>query len=127
MKLLLDTHAVIWWDSDPSQLSTAARSALCDSANEIWLSAASGWEMAIKSQLGKLKLRLSIADIVAQQQQNGVQIIPTNMAHVLAVETLPAVHKDPFDRLLIAHAIVEGAVSVSADQALRPYPAQFLW
>lgn len=127
MKLLLDTHTFIWWDSDPSQLSTAALAALRDPANEAWLSVASVWEMVIKAYLGKLVLRLPLADIVAHQQANGLQILSVTLAHALAVEGLPAVHKDPFDRLLIAQTNVEGAELVTADQIVRQYPVRVLW
>src|SRR3984957_2196199 len=124
MKLLLDTHAFIWWDSDPTQLSAPALAALRDPANEVWLSVASVWEMVIKAQLGKLALRLPLAGIVTQQQANGLQVLTVSLAHALAVEGLPAIHKDPFDRMLIAQAHVEGAELVSADQAVRQYPVR---
>jgi len=127
MKLLLDTHAFIWWDSDPARLSAPALAALREPANEVWLSVASVWEMVIKAQLGKLTLRLPLADIVMQQQANGLQILPATLAHALAVAGLPAVHKDPFDRILIAQANVEGAELVSADQVVRQYPVRVLW
>jgi PIN domain nuclease of toxin-antitoxin system len=127
MRLLLDTHAFIWWDSDPAQLSPAALAALQDPANEVWLSVASVWELVIKAQLGKLALRLPLADIVRQQQANGLRVLPVSLAHVLAVEGLPPIHKDPFDRLLIAQANVEGAELVSADQVVRQYPVRILW
>src|SRR5438128_11497430 len=127
MKLLLDTHAFIWWDSDPVQLSAPALTALRDPANEVWLSVASVWEMVIKAQLGKLALRLPLAHIVSQQQANGLRILPVTLAHALGVEGLPAIHKDPFDRVLIAQANVEGAELVSADQVVRQYPVRVLW
>jgi PIN domain nuclease of toxin-antitoxin system len=127
MKLLLDTHVFIWWDSDPGQLSAPALAALGDPANEVWLSVASVWEMVIKAQLGKLTLRLPLADIISQQQANGLQILPVSLAHALAVEGLPAIHKDPFDRMLIAQATVEGAELVSADLVVRRYPVRVLW
>jgi PIN domain nuclease of toxin-antitoxin system len=127
MKLLLDTHVFIWWDSDPARLSAPALAALRDPANEVWLSVASVWEMVIKAQLGKLTLRLPLADIVRRQQGNGLQVLPVTLAHALAVEGLPALHKDPFDRMLIAQANVEGAELVSADQVVRQYPVRVLW
>jgi PIN domain nuclease of toxin-antitoxin system len=127
MKLLLDTHAFIWWDSAPAQLSAPVLAALRDPANEVWLSVASVWEMIIKCQLGKITLRLPLADVVTQQQANGVRILPVVLAHTLAVEGLPAIHKDPFDRLLIAQSNVEGAELVSADPVIRQYPVRVLW
>src|SRR5882672_4067207 len=98
MKLLLDTHAFPWWDVDPSQLSATALAALTNPANTVLLSVVCVWEMQIKSQLGKLALRVPLADIVQQQQANGLQVLPVALAHVLAVDGLAAVHKDPFDR-----------------------------
>ena len=127
MKLLLDTHAFMWWDSDPNQLSTPVLAALRDPANEVWLSVTSVWEMVIKAQLGKLTLRLPLAGIVTQQQANGLQILPVTLGHALAVEGLPDIHKDPFDRMLIAQANVEGAELVSADRVVRQYPVRVFW
>jgi PIN domain nuclease of toxin-antitoxin system len=127
MKLLLDTYAFIWWDSDPTQLSAPVLAALRDPANEVWLSVASVWEMVVKAQLGKLTLRLPLAGIVTQQQANGLQVLPVTLAHTLAVERLPAIHKDPFDRMLIAQANVEGAELVSADRVVRQYPVRVFW
>jgi|SRR5579884_2810187 len=127
MKLLLDAHTFIWWDSDPAQLSAPAVAALRDPANEVWLSVVSVWEMVIKVPLGKLTLRLPLADIVSQQQSNGLRVLQAALAHVLAVEGLPPIHKDPFDRLLIAQANVEGCELVSADPVIRQYPVRVLW
>ena len=127
MKLLLDTHAFIWWDSDPARLSATALAAMLDPANEVWLSVASAWEMVIKVQLGKLALRLPLADIVRQQQANGLRVLPVALVHAMAVEGLPAIHKDPFDRVLIAQANAEGAELVSADPVVRHYPVRVLW
>src|SRR5262245_66510187 len=127
MTLLMDTHTFIWWDSDPTKLSAPALAALRDPANEVWLSVASVWEMVIKAQLGKLTLRLPLVDILSQQQANGLRILSVTLAHALGVEGLPAIHKDPFDRVLIAQANAEGAELVSADQVIRQYPVRVLW
>ena len=127
MKLLLDTHAFIWWDSEPSKLSPAALAALRDSTHEVWCSAVSVWEIIIKEQLGKLSLRLPLADIVAQQQTNGVRILPVTLEHVLGVNALPPTHKDPFDRLLVSQANQEGATLVTADVVIAQYPVAVLW
>jgi PIN domain nuclease of toxin-antitoxin system len=127
MKLVLDTHAFIWWDSDPAQLSAVTLAALRDPTNDVFLSVACVWEMVIKAQLGKLTLRLPLVDIVSQQRANGVRVLSVSLEHVLAVEGLPPVHKDPFDRLLVAQANVEGAELVSADQVMRQYPVRILW
>jgi PIN domain nuclease of toxin-antitoxin system len=127
MKLLLDTHALIWWDSDPGQLSALALAALRDPVNSVWFSVVSVWEIMSKAQLGKLTLRLPLADIVAQQQANGLQVLPVTLPHTLAIKGLPPVQKDPFDRLLAAQAIIEGAELVSADTIFRHYPVRLLW
>jgi len=108
MKLLLDTHVFVWWDADLTRLSAVALVAIRDPANEIWVSTASAWELAIKVQIGKLTLRLPLADIFAQQMANGMRILPVSLIHALAVEALPPVHKDPFDRMLVAQANAEG-------------------
>jgi PIN domain nuclease of toxin-antitoxin system len=127
MKLLLDTHTFIWMDSDPGRLSATAATALRDPANGVWLSVVSVWEMAIKADLGKLVLRQPLDQIVRDQQANGVQIIPVQLAHVLGVVGLPAAHKDPFDRLLVAQAVAEGMELVTADPVFAHYPVRVLW
>ena len=83
--------------------------------------------MVVKAQLGKLTLRLPLAGIITQQQVNGLQVLPVSLAHTLAIEGLPPVHKDPFDRLLIAQANVGGAELVSSDQVIRQYQVSVLW
>jgi PIN domain nuclease of toxin-antitoxin system len=91
MKVLLDTHAFIWWDSDPAQLSAPALAALCDPANEVWISVASVWEMVSMAQLGKLTLRLPLVAIKRQQQANGIRVLSVTLEHALSVEgrTIP--------------------------------------
>ncbi len=91
------------------------------------LSVVSVWETAIKAQLGRLTLNLPLRAIITQQQANGLQVLPVTLDHVLALETLPAVHKDPFDRLLVAQAIAEGVVLFSSDETLRSYPVHVEW
>src|SRR4051812_6947949 len=115
MKGLLDTHTFIWWDSEPTKLSAAALAFLQDPANIVLLSVVSAWEMLIKLQLGKLTLRLPLRTILAQQQANGIQVLPVVLDHVLALEGLPTPHKDPFDRLLVAQANAEAAALVTVD------------
>lgn len=128
MKLLLDTHTFIWWDTEPAKLSAAALALCCDPANQLVLSVASLWEIQIKRQLGKLELRLPLSAIVAHQQEtNGVAVLPIVQMHVQALDDLPLVHRDPFDRLLVAQAIAEGAALVSGDSVLESYPVQVRW
>lgn len=128
MKLLLDTHSFIWWDGQSKKLSAAASTALQDTANEVWLSLASVWEMQIKIQLGKMRLRLPLAEIVAEQQQrNRLQTLPITMEHIFALAQLPAHHGDPFDRLLIAQANTEQATFISKDPDVHKYSIKLLW
>src|SRR4051812_46322359 len=127
MKLLLDTHALMWWDSDPGQLSPMSLAARRDPANEVWFSAVNIWEMVIKIQAGKLIPRLPLADIIAHQQANGLRVLAVTVDHVLGVERLPSPHKDLFDRLLAAQAIAEDAELVTADHIFAQYPVRVLW
>lgn len=128
MKLLLDTHAFIWWDSAPNKLSSQVLALCQDRQNVLWFSVASIWEMQIKLQLGKLQLTLPLKEIIGSQQRtNGIELLPITFEHVLALESLPAHHKDPFDRLLVAQAIVEDAVLVSADPNIARYAVRVVW
>jgi PIN domain nuclease of toxin-antitoxin system len=125
MKLLLDTHVFIWWDSSPSRLSSKAVALCQDRANEILLSVASVWEMQIKIQLGKLNLTVPLNELIERQQErNGVTILDVTLQHVLALRDLPPYHRDPFDRLLIAQANVENITLVSNDSLIAKYPVQ---
>ena len=127
MKLLLDTHIFIWWADQPEKLSNAVLSALEDEANELLLSVASVWEMQIKIQLGKLKLRLPLKALVKNQQEtNNLTVLPVTLTHVLAVGDLPFHHKDPFDRLLIAQSIQEDLTLVTADSQFSAYSVKLL-
>jgi PIN domain nuclease of toxin-antitoxin system len=128
VKLLLDTHAFIWWDSDASKLSAAALAACQSQANGLHLSLASVWELQIKLQLGKLSLRLPLADVLRDQQdQNGLVLEPVTLEDILALSALPALHRDPFDRLIIAQANRAGFHLVTHDAELARYPVAGLW
>lgn len=128
MKVLLDTHAFIWWDSDPTRLSSHVL-ALCQNRdNTLMLSIASIWEMQIKLQLGKLTMTMPLAELIeSQQQTNNLDILPITLAHVLALQNLPLHHKDPFDRLLISQASIEEAVLISGDAEFAKYKVQLMW
>ncbi|HZH29652.1 MAG TPA: type II toxin-antitoxin system VapC family toxin [Pyrinomonadaceae bacterium] len=128
MKLLLDTHTFIWWAGEPEKLSSNALALLEDEDNELMLSVVSVWEIQIKSQLGKLRLNVPLEDLVeSQRQENGLQILPIELEHVLALSRLPTLHKDPFDRLLIAQSQVEDADIVSKDREFASYPVRVMW
>lgn len=128
MKLLLDTHTFIWWDSKPDNLSSQALALCQNRANVVLLSVASVWEMQIKLRLGKLSLNLPLAEVIeSQRQTNNIEVLPVTLDHVLALDGLPSHHKDPFDRLLIAQANVEDAVLISGDSVFEEYPVKLLW
>ncbi len=127
MNLLLDTHIFMWWDGALDKLSPQVQAACRDRANTLWLSVASVWEMQIKQQLGKLQLRQPLADIIREQQKiNDVHLLSVDLRHVLGLDQLPAHHKDPFDRLLVAQALIEDLLLVTADPVLKIYPVKIL-
>ena len=102
MRLLLDTHVWLWWNTEPERLAAAARRQIGDSRNEVFLSAASVWEMAIKRRLGKPPLPESVGSYIARRLAiDAVRDLPVSVEHAAAVETLELLHRDPFDRLLI--------------------------
>ncbi len=128
MKLLLDTHAFIWWDSDPEKLSPRALALCEDPANQLHLSVASLWEIKIKAQLDKLKLSSPLSDIVsAQREANSLFLISIEANHAYALDDLPDHHKDPFDRMIIAQARAEGLRLISHDSIIRRYPVDVEW
>ena len=127
-RLLLDTHAFLWWVDDAPELSGAARHAIADVKNECFLSVASCWEMAIKASLGKLSLAKNVERFVTEQlAANDFALMSIDLRHAAKVEKLPYHHRDPFDRLLIAQAMTEKLTIVSADGAFRDYGVKVLW
>lgn len=127
MRLLLDTHLFIWWNGNLGLLSPQVR-ALCENKdNTLVLSLASIWEMQIKSQLDKLTFNEPLAEVVeSQQRANGLELLPITTEHIYALQDLPSPHKDPFDRLLIAQAIVEKIALVTADAVFQQYDVELL-
>lgn len=124
MKLILDTHAALWWLSGDRRFGAAAEAELADSSNRVMLSAAVVWEVAIKRSLGKLD---APDDLAAVLLAGGAQPLPVGLDHAALVETLPWHHRDPFDRLLIAQARVERATLMTADEAFHQYDVRVLW
>ncbi|OJW13057.1 MAG: twitching motility protein PilT [Planctomycetales bacterium 71-10] len=120
MTLLLDTHAFLWWLDDPALLSDAAREAIGDGRNTVYVSAAVVWEIVIKKALGKLD---APDDLGAAMAANRFLPLPITVSHALAVAALPNVHRDPFDRLLVAQAVHEGIKLVSRDPNVLLYGA----
>ena len=117
MKLLLDTHVVLWWRLDSSRLSRMVRQRIA-TADVVWVSAASGWEVAIKQGLGKLRLADSFQWMV---EESDFDELPVTLRHAEQLTTLPAHHTDPFDRMLVAQARVEGATIVTHDPQFEHY------
>ncbi len=128
MKALLDTHTFLWWISNDPQLSLRARQVIADSATDLFLSVASGWEIAIKSHLGKLRLPPDLQGFVAEQVRvNEIQVLPIEMMHVLHVHTLPDYHRDPFDRLLVAQSQLEKMPILTGDAQIGRYAVAVIW
>jgi PIN domain nuclease of toxin-antitoxin system len=127
MRLLLDTHAFLWFVAGHAGLSRRARRALEHREAVLFLSAASVWEMAIKASLGRLSLPETAADYIAGKLQSGLQMLPIEWPHAAAVESLPFHHRDPFDRVLVAQAQLEDLSIVSGDPAFRKYGVRVVW
>lgn len=118
MKLLVDAHTLLWWLDDPALLSEQARLAIRDGGNDVLVSAATIWEIVVKQALGKLDAPEDLADAISASR---FATLPVTMPHALAVRWLPAIHRDPFDRMLIAQAMVEQLEIVTRDQAIPKY------
>jgi PIN domain nuclease of toxin-antitoxin system len=128
MKLLLDTHVLLWWHSEPARLSATAHDAIRHLDNEIFLSVVNGWEVQIKAQLGKLTLAKPLRVILEQEQTtNAFRLLPVTMDHVYALDRFPLHHRDPFDRLLLAQADQERLILVTHDPKLSAYSVPLLW
>jgi len=128
MRALLDTHAFLWWIADDPRLSPRAREIIANSNNELFLSAASGWEMAIKTRLGKLQVPGELEPFVGEQLRvNAILPLAVQMTHALHVYTLPEHHRDPFDRLLVAQAQVERMPILTADSQIAQYAVEVVW
>jgi PIN domain nuclease of toxin-antitoxin system len=124
VKLLLDTRSALWWLGDDDRLGAVSKDLLGDASNDVLLSAAVVWEVAIKRSLGKLKVPDGFASTLIGA---GAGALPVTLAHAEVVELLEWHHRDPFDRMLIAQASVEQAVLISNDPALRPYGVPLVW
>lgn len=122
MKLLLDTHLLLWAAGDPAHLPAAARTLLDDPANELMFSAASLWEVTIKAGLGRDDFQVDARVLRRGLLDNGYAELPISSAHAVAVAGLPPLHRDPFDRLLVAQAGVEGITLLTSDEAVARYP-----
>ena len=127
MKLLLDTHVLLWWLVSPERVAEPARRAIADPQNEVYVSAATGWEMAIKAGLGRLPVPPDLRSWLPERlTAERLTPIPVTLTHALGVERLPLHHRDPFDRILIAQAAAEEIAIVTRDRAFQPYGVRLL-
>ena len=128
MKVLLDTCAFLWLVTDDPKLSQLAKEIFLDSGNELLLSAVTGFELTIKHSLGKLRLTEAPKEFIPNRiEANGLTEFPRSLKHTYALQNLPLHHKDPFDRLLVAQAIVNQIPLLSADEQLSAYDITRLW
>ncbi len=128
MRILLDTHAFIWFFRGDLKLSVTARELIENMDNEVLLSKASVWEMAIKQSIGKLSLGVPFkAVLVEQLNQNKIEMLDITLDHIEVVASLPLHHRDPFDRLIIAQGMVENIPIVSADDVFNAYGVNRVW
>ena len=127
--MLLDTHAFLWWVMDDRRLSPRAREIFEDTRNHLAFSVVSGWEIAIKARLGKL--RVSDDDLgsylTKRLDENAMRVLPIYLSHAMRVADLPSHHEDPFDRLLVAQSTVEGMPLLSGDPIISRYAVEVIW
>jgi PIN domain nuclease of toxin-antitoxin system len=128
MRYLLDSHTFLWFISADPRLSERAQDAISEIQNEVMLSIASLWEIAIKTSLGKLTLGQPFRDLISRQLLgNEIALLPIDPSHLTILTDLPFHHRDPFDRLIIAQAMAEGIPVLSGDPEFRKYPVQTVW
>jgi len=126
-RYLLDTHTAIWFFNGDSALSETAKKIILDTSNVKYLNIASAWEIAIKLSIGKLDITGNTADFIRDAETNGFIFIPIKTSHLTVLESLPLIHRDPFDRLLIATAISEQMTFISADKNAVKYDVPMVW
>jgi PIN domain nuclease of toxin-antitoxin system len=127
MKVLLDTHTVLWFLGDVEKLSDTALRAIVEPKNEKYVSVAAAWELAIKISLDKLRFPGGTANFFNVIEENGFELIPIRRVYVETVESLPFHHRDPFDRLFVATAVSEGMSIITADANIRAYDVSCVW
>ncbi len=128
MNLLLDTCTFLWIAADAEDLSEHARELFLDTENEVYLSAVSAWEISVKNAIGKLPLPTSPDMFVPfQRERHGIAALPLDEIAALQLPKLPALHKDPFDRMLICQAIAAGLVILTPDEQISRYPVRCVW
>jgi len=127
MRLLLDTHVVLWIAENSAMLSNKAKSAVLDKRTDKYVSVASAWEVAIKISTNKIRIDGGLIEFFRMVDENGLLMIPIERDYLHKLPTLPAFHKDPFDRLILATAIAEEMTLVTADENFNKYDVPLLW
>ncbi|MCK4765886.1 MAG: type II toxin-antitoxin system VapC family toxin [Candidatus Aminicenantes bacterium] len=128
MTYLLDTHVFLWWITDNPKLSREARKVISDPANDLFLSTAGIWEIMIKTKIRKIGLPENSKEFIVDQiSLNAINILNISIDHSFEIYSLPEIHKDPFDRMLIAQAKIEGLTIISADSFIRQYEINTYW
>lgn len=128
MRLLLDTHAFLWWVADDERLSPRAAALIAEPSNEVLVSAATAWEVVVKSALGRVEVPTPVGRfLTAQIEANAFIPLPIHMRHALGLAALPQIHRDPFDRILVAQAVAEDLTLVSRERVMSGYPVTVEW
>jgi len=127
MNLLLDTHTLIWFAEQNQQLSEKAKRKIESSDNKVFVSIASYWEISIKLGLKKIKLNYPLKKLMNEAEKHNIQLLPIEPNHILALESLPLHHRDPFDRIILAQAITENFKLVSKDEHFALYKVKRVW
>ena len=127
MRYLLDTHSILWFFDHIEKLSGRILGTILEPANKKYVSIVSAWELAIKTSLGKLTFEGGVENFFILIEENGFELLPIKEEHIKLVETLPFIHRDPFDRMLIASAISEGMNLITADLNIHKYNVSWLW
>lgn len=128
MRVLLDTHALLWWLDGDRRLPAKVRRLIADSGNEVVVSAASGWEITTKARIGKLPGALEVAsDVAACVAGQGFSVMPISMDHAQRAGSLPGPHRDPFDRMLVAQSQAEGLPLVTNETSFEAYGVRRIW
>ena len=128
MNLIVDTQVFLWWLVDDGALSSRARDLMKDAGNTLYLSAVSAWEIAIKAALGRLEFSGEPAIVVPEQMAaNSIEPLPVQISHALQVYSLPAHHRDPFDRMLVAQSQIEGLPIITSDARIGDYDVEVIW
>lgn len=128
MRVIADTHSFLWFIAGDARLSARARDVLSEPRNDVAVSIASLWEIAIKVRVGKLRLERPFGELVPQQlARNAIRVLPIEIEHLVRISTLPMHHRDPFDRVVVAQSLEEHLPLVSTDDALDAYGIQRIW